>query len=213
MRVDIRSQLVPIARRIRQAEQKLMPPEYRESVKGFGETYFPLGGTGEPWYGPTPLLALIEHLEWVKAELKLPSSLHAADLGSGLGNGCIAEAAVFDHVTGFENCPRVFNEAVGIRDEFRLTSIEYRLEDFMLASWKEFNLLYFFKPRAEENLFQQLMEKFLATAPGTVIISRRFMDQRLYAPGDFTYLPPLADPHQFTAPYFPLAEFYTFVKK
>ena len=63
-RVDIRARLKPIAKRIRLSEQKIMPPECRESVEIFGKPIFPLPGTGEAWYGPTPMLALIEYLDF-----------------------------------------------------------------------------------------------------------------------------------------------------
>ena len=209
-RVDIRARLKPIAKRIRLSEQKIMPPECRESVEIFGKPIFPLPGTGEAWYGPTPMLALIEYLEG----LNLPPDLHFADLGSGLGNACIAARAVFDRVTGLENNRAVFAEAVTIRDEFGLAGIEYRLEDLMAASWEEFNVLYFYKPDAKEDLFLKLMRRFRGTAPGTVIISRRYMNNELYLPGEFRYLPPLSDWRStLDNLYFPLAEFYGFVKK
>lgn len=202
--------LKPIAKRIRQAEHKIMPPECRESVEKLGKPIFPLPGTGEAWYGPTPMLSLIEYLEG----LKLPSNLHFADLGSGLGNACIAARAVFDRVTGLENNRMVLDEAIAIRDEFSLAGIEYRPQDLMAASWDEFEVLYFYKPDAKEDFFPELMNRFRRTAPGTIIISRRYMNAELYLPQEFNYLPPLSDWHPtLQNPYFPLAEFYSFVKK
>lgn len=212
--VTIRERLRPIAVRIRQAESRIMSPEHRESAERLGENFFPLeGDSREPWYGPTPMLALIEHLEKVKAELGLSSDLHFADLGSGLGNACIAAAEVFKRVTGFEVVPEVFNEAVSIRDEFGLTNIEYRNQDFFKTSWDPFQVIYFFKPFVQEDVFIQLMERLIVTKPGTVIISRRFMNSWLYQPGRFRYLEPLAGwTPPLENPYYPPAQFYTFIK-
>jgi SAM-dependent methyltransferase len=203
--------LPKIARRIRQAEQRLMPAEHRESARRLGENFFPLEGAREPWYGPTPILQLIEHLR----TLELPKETHFVDLGSGLGNACIAAAEVFDKVTGFEIVPEVMREAQAVRDEFGLDRIDYRLEDFMQASWQDFGLIYFFKPFVEEDVFAQIAEKLVVEArPGAVIISRRFMNSWLYMPEMFDYLQPLNnDLPRVEGPLFPLSDYYTFVKK
>jgi len=203
-----------IAKRIHQAEQRLIPAKHQEFVRRLGRTFFPLKGPREPWYGPTPILQLIEHLKEVKTTLDLADNTHFVDPGSGLGNACIAAAEVFDKVTGIEMVPEVMREAEAIRDEFGLDQIEYRLEDFMEASWQEFNLIYFFKPFAEEDVFMKIMEKIINVKAGTVVISRQFMNTWLYAPEMFRYFAPLADlPAHPGSAGFPRADFYTFVKK
>jgi SAM-dependent methyltransferase len=213
-RINIRARLRPIAISIRQAEESITPPHLRETIARTGDRYFPMEGPKEPWFGPTPILALMEHLETVKMELELPDTLHFADLGSGLGNACIAAAEVFDKVTGFELASHVYREAEAIRQEFDLNNIEYKQADFMAEPWDNYNIVYFFKPYVDEDVFMHLMLRFLKMKPGTVFISRRFFHSYLYAPEEFRYLPPLQNvKRSIDGTFFPPSDFYTFVKK
>jgi len=205
----LRARLPEIQRRVKAVEDRLVPPERRDIFEQFGDAVFQLPGVREPHYQGTPIIELSDHLE----SLQLSPNKHVGVLGVGLGSSSFAAAAHFDRVTGFEDNAELYAEAEAIRKSFGIDHVEFRREDFMSLSLRPFNVIFFFRSFAI-GFFQAIAPKLLDTNPETVIISGKYMEPEIYDPANFTYFKPLdgwrPDPE---FPYFPLAKFYTFVRK
>lgn len=211
LRNSIRTKLPHIMHAVRQVEKRIIPPEHRARLGHSSDVLFPTSGPRGPWYEGTPIPEVLAHLD----RLDLPPHLHFVDLGSGLGNVCFAAAAVFDRVTGLEQKPEFLMEAEKIRIKFRLSSVRFQNVDFVRRDvpLTPFNVIFFYKPFADD-FGMHMRIKLLETAPGTYIISRRFMPRLLIDRSNFDYLAPLdsweATPQNTRLPY---ADFYTFIRK
>jgi len=102
--------------------------------------------------------------------LKLSRSARFADLGSGIGNICLAAGLYFDNVTGFELDPRLITQARIIAADLHLPNIAFEEKDFLEENLSAFDLLYFYHP-FQKGLVPLMRWKLAQTRPGTLVIS------------------------------------------
>jgi len=175
--------MIKVEQAVKEAEIKLAPPAARSN----GRIHFATSGTRLPFYEATPYIPLLRVID----ELRLPSKLHFADLGSGLGMACFAAATYFARVTGFEIDPRLHAEAERIRQAEKVEGISFLNQDFMAANLQDFNVLYLFRPFTEYFEFRA-GQKLNETKPGTVVISYVFTNHLLFNVRTFRQIYPVS---------------------
>ncbi len=200
----IRQNVEKIQARIKEAEKKLLPKEWKVK-EFFGSIYIPLDGPRDPAYQGTPVSRFLGYLD----KLSLPRRYPFVDLGSGLGAACYGAAEHFERVTGYESNRAIFDEAENIHSEFGIDNVKFINTDFMQVPLSPFRVVFFFRPFAD-NFFEEIRPKLLETEPGTYLISRQFRLPEIFDGSNFSLLEKLAGQEEKDFPNFP---FYAYLRR
>ncbi len=129
------------------------------------------------------------------SEANLPSEGKIADLGTGFGLPCFIFKLYFDKVFGYEGDDEIFMELKNIQPKLGpfYSSIEFRLGDFLKKDLSQFDILYFYRPFADQ--FTELMrDKLESLRKGTKVISYTifgYPDEKksIFLPDNFKEIP------------------------
>lgn len=179
---------------IKRAEGKQMPLFERMAIKlNLKKPYIIVNDVPrKAAHLATKPATMVEVLDELRIEEKLPANIMSADLGSGIGAAAFAEHHYFDclvkmgfisnfHITGFEMSDKFRTAAEKIARAMEMKNISFDKRDFTELTkedLKSFNLIYIWWPFLEN--FGPIMNKvFPRINSNTVIVARQCRESNI----------------------------------
>jgi SAM-dependent methyltransferase len=168
--------------------------------------YFSCRSDSEEYiYGETPLTTL----EIISKEARIHSQDLVIELGCGRGRTCFwLQKFTGCRVVGLDMVPDFILRAKRIQHKLKITHLEFKQENFLLADLTKASVIYLYGTCLEDQTIKRLIEQLKQLAPGTRIITIS------YPLTDYTEEPIFEIMKRFSAPFtWGKADVYIQIKK
>ena len=119
-------------------------------------------------YGETPITTL----DSICKKVGITDQDVVYELGCGRGRTCFWISQVIGAKTvGMEIIPDFVSSAQGVVDKYALKNLEFVLQDFKKANFKDASVIYLYGTLLEETAIRDLMNQLAETKPGTSVIT------------------------------------------